>query len=77
MTKIAFLLSVYGNPVQANYFIEQALCYEGSHVFIHIDKKNKSLQPEIYQDSRVIILPENIDVSWGGVFANTSVQLYV
>ena len=47
MTKIAFLLSVYGNPVQANYFIKQALCYDGSYVFIHIDKKDESLRPEI------------------------------
>lgn len=72
-TKVAFLLSVYGNPVQANYFIKQALSYEGSYVFIHIDKKNKSLELEIYQDSRVIILPKNIDVSWG---AYSQIQAY-
>lgn len=63
--KIAFLLTLYNNPEQANIFIEQLLAYEGSVVFIHIDKKSMQIKDRLIQDERVIILPKSYLVEWG------------
>jgi len=63
--KIAFLLTLYGNPGQANMFINQLLKYKDSYVFIHIDKKSLHIKDEIIKHPRVIISPSSYRVEWG------------
>ncbi|MGV9002307.1 MAG: beta-1,6-N-acetylglucosaminyltransferase [Candidatus Saccharimonadaceae bacterium] len=63
--RIAFLVLSHGNPTQLNIFINQLLRYEGSFIFVHIDKKSTMQPSELCLDSRVIILKDRISVSWG------------
>jgi len=62
--KIAFVLSVFDNPKQANYFIQQAISYIGSTVFVHVDAKKQEIGEQIIKDKNVIVLPKHYDVSW-------------
>ena len=63
--KIAFLLTLYGNPKQANMFINQLIKYEHSYIFIHIDQKSLHIKDEIIKHPRVIISPNSYMVNWG------------
>ncbi|MCQ2067731.1 MAG: beta-1,6-N-acetylglucosaminyltransferase [Bacteroidaceae bacterium] len=62
--RIAFVISVFDNPKQANCFIKQAISYSGSTVFVHVDAKNQGIAEQLIKDSNVIILPKHIDVTW-------------
>lgn len=63
--KIAFLLTLYTQPKQANLFIEQLLKYENSFIFVHVDKKFKHIENEIIQHERVVIIPNSESIEWG------------
>lgn len=63
--RIAFLLTLYGNIEQANMFIKQLLEYEGSYIFIHVDKKAENIKKDILKDERVQIMPKSLLVEWG------------
>ena len=63
--KIAFLLTIYGNPKQANMFIKQLIEHKDSYIFIHIDKKSLGIKDEIIKHPRVIIIPTSYRVEWG------------
>lgn len=63
--KIAFLLTLYTLPEQANIFINQLLQYKHSYVFIHIDKKFESIRKELIKDERVIIIDKLESINWG------------
>ena len=63
--KIAFLLTLYNNPEQANMFIKQLLEYQGSYIFIHIDQKSLDIKDKIIKHDRVKIMPKSYIVEWG------------
>jgi hypothetical protein len=63
--KIAFLLTLYQYPEQANMFISQLLKYEGSYIFIHIDKKSLEMSKNLIKDERITIIPESLNIEWG------------
>lgn len=78
--KIAFLLTLYNNPEQANIFIKQILQYPESYIFIHIDKKSKEIESSLVKNERVKIIPENYNVEWGDysqIQANLALMKYV
>jgi hypothetical protein len=63
--RIAFLLTLYSEPEQANLFIKQLLNYEGSNVFIHLDSKADNIRKQIIHHDRVKIMDNSIEVNWG------------
>lgn len=63
--KIAFLLTIYGCASSANRFISQVLQYEGSSVFVHIDKKSSIKKEQLTCSPRVFIYENPIQVYWG------------
>lgn len=63
--KIAFMLTLYGNPEQANIFIRQLLQYDNSYIFIQIDRKGLEIKDKLIKDERIRIMPESILVNWG------------
>ena len=63
--KLAFLLMIHENPIQANYFITQLLSYPDCDIFIHVDSKSKHIIPDLKADDRVHILDTSIDGQWG------------
>lgn len=63
--KIAFLIMAHNNPNLLNTFVKQLLSYEESYVFIHVDKSSLLSKDDIIIDDRVIVLDNNISVSWG------------
>lgn len=64
--KIAFLLVVHKNVDQVNMFIEQLLKFDGSYIFIHIDKKAiNEMNGIIKKNNRVTISENSVDVEWG------------
>lgn len=65
--KIAFLVVAHKNPEQINLFLKQLLMYEGSHIFINIDKKSKIRESEIVKSSRIYINNPRINVNWGEI----------
>ena len=65
LMKLAFLLTLYDNPEQANLFIKQLLKYPYSYIFIHIDAKALAIRDSILMDERVNIMPESVWVKWG------------
>ena len=73
---IAFLLTLYTSPDQANIFINQILDYPKSKVFIHIDRKASWIKEKLIQDERVYIIAESIDVEWGS-FSHIESILYL
>lgn len=64
-TKIAFLIMAHNNVTQLNLFLNQILEYEYAEVFIHVDAKGTSIIPHILKNSRIHILTEHINGSWG------------
>lgn len=63
--KIAFLLTLYTLPEQANIFINQLLEYKESYVFIHIDKKFELMRKNLIKNERVVIIDELEYINWG------------
>ncbi len=61
--KIAYLLLVHNCPEQVNKFVEQIVNYGDADVYIHVDKKNKSMSEHITKSSKIHVYSE-YDVSW-------------
>ena len=71
--KIAFLLTLYSNPEQANMFMNQLLKYEGSYIFIHVDKKAMQIKDKLLKHERIDIMPKSYLVEWGDFSQTESV----
>ena len=63
--RIAFLLMVHENPEQINQFLRQLLDYEHSEIYIHVDLKQKHIQPHLLENERIHILEKSIHGKWG------------
>lgn len=64
---LAFGVLAHKNVCQLNVFVEQLLSYEGSYVFIHIDKKAQVDAADVIVSDRVVIVPKRIDVAWADI----------
>lgn len=56
--KLAYLLLAHKNPEQINLFVGELLANGDCDVYIHVDKKNAAIIPEIVENEHVIVCSE-------------------
>lgn len=67
LTSIAFGVLAHKNVRQLNVLVEQLLSYEGSYVFVHIDKKAQFDIADVIMNDRVVVVPARMDVAWADI----------
>jgi hypothetical protein len=65
--KIAFIILAHSDVKQLNVLIHQLLSYDGSYIFVHIDKKAPYSKDSVTRDDRVVIDENRIDGKWGDI----------